>query len=45
MGCVGMGGVWVEAGGGRREGKGMVGDAGFVLLVEYLKNLKCCCLS
>ena len=32
-------------GGGRREVKGGVGDAGFVLLVAYLKNLECCCLS
>ena len=46
VGCVGMGGVcgW-EAGGGREEGKGGVGDSGFVLLVAYLKNLSCCCLS
>ena len=35
--------VWT--GGGRREGKGGVGDAGFVLLVAYLQNLNCCCLS
>ena len=43
---MGMGGVCVEeAGGGRREGKGGVGDTGFVLLVAYLKNLFCCCLS
>ena len=34
-----------EKGRGRREGKGEVGDAGFVLPVVYLKNLECCCLS
>ena len=37
--------VWEEAGGGRREGKGGVGDTGFVLHDAYLKNLFCCCLS
>ena len=41
--CVGMGGVCGRGGG--REGEGGVVDAGFVLLVAYVKNLNCCCLS
>ena len=44
VGCVGMGGVCGGEEGGR-EGEGGVSDAGFVLLVAYVKNLNCCCLS
>ena len=38
VGCMGMGGVCrEETGGGGRE-KGGIEDAGFVLLVAYVKN-------